>query len=678
MTTVIDILANGGLMSKFFDNYEQRPQQIQMAKYVDKAIEDGETLLVQAATGTGKSLAYLIPAILSGKKFVVSTATKALQHQLLDKDIPLLEEVFRGLGKPFKARLFKGRSNYISRRRFKEYLSETNKPGELRSFDSTMAQWEGTTFDGDFEELKFKLPHDYKKEVRSDTDDCQGRGCPLYSSCFYYKAKGKIQEADIIIVNHDLLAVDIVMKNNGAPGILPSYDGIILDEAHRFEDTVGKYLGFKINKFSFSNLTAMVTRVIKEEKSYFTENADDKEYLKQVTSQIFQSASEFFGGFVPADNKNSRLRLKPKSITEYIKTKYSGLLSQLDVLDSFLQRLPGSTEEAATALDGATQRIMHLKQRLDTVIRLSEYYDTFVFWLEIDKNVSIHCAPIDVSPYLKKWLFDRPPLEEIQAMEKMDNETYLKTVIMTSATMATNRSFSFMKQRMGIDHALELICSDVFNYKEQSLIYVPPNAVEGTSKQFSEVMAGNVLQVLQASQGRAFVLFTSYYELKRVLEMVRNYIPYTVLVQGDMPKGQLVERFRQDKHSVLFATSSFWEGVDIRGEELSCVIIDKIPFPQVGDPVVEAKVDYLKRQGKDWFNDFYVPHGIISLVQGFGRLIRSMDDSGVVAIMDNRLIIKNYGAKFIRSLPEVYRTQDINMVAQFYAYQDAKRQGRLG
>lgn len=668
MSQVIEILRNEGTLSEYLSNYEQRDQQVELSLAIEEAINNGDTLLAQAPTGVGKSLAYLIPAILSGQKFVVATATKNLQHQLLDKDVPTLKNVFSKLNKEFDAVLFKGRGNYLSKRRLRDYMDDPTRPPEVTKYDPMIEGWLGGTHKGDFEELTYNLPREYKSNVKSDTDDCQGRGCPFFGECFYYSAKRRAQKADVLIVNHDLLAVDTVMKNTGAPGILPAYDGIILDEAHNFEDTIGKYLGFKMNKFVFSNLTGIVNRTVKEEKEYFKENKEDKDYIKQLTTQMFQQASEFFGGFVPPKVDNGRLRLKPHSITSYIESKYSTLVNTLQLIDEFLSMLPGDTEEGADSADVAKTRIVHIKQRLKMLIELKSYYKSFVFWVDIDKNVTVNSAPIDAAPYLKEWLFDREPLDKIREKEKMYKTRYVKSVIMTSATLATDNSFDYIKQRLGISEAKELISSDVFNYPEQSLIYIPPNAVEANASNFSEVAAGNIIQILQLSKGRAFVLFTSYAEMNRVLDMVRPYIPYTILVQGKGPRGQLIQQFKNDKHSVLFGTSSFWEGVDISGDALGCVIIDKIPFPQVGDPLIEARVDSLKDSGQDWFNDYYVPNGIISLVQGFGRLIRSRRDSGVVAFMDNRLMTKNYGYKFLRSLPKAYRTHDVNMVAQFYAY----------
>lgn len=667
MLDIVEVLKDGGLLSKVIPNYKQRDQQIKYALAVEAAIENGKTLLAEAPTGTGKSVGYLVPAILSGKKTLVATATKTLQDQLIKKDIPLLKEA----GLQFKAALVKGRGNYISLRRFKEYKKETKKFEHLLLHEK-IEEWLQKTETGDLEELPFKLDPEYEANIRSDSDDCEGKSCPYYRECFFYKARKEAQKADILIANQDLLAIDLVVRNTSPVTILPDYEVLVIDEAHQFEEIIAKYLGFKLSKKTFQSFSGIVYRVTRTEKEFFNQNLQVKDDLAIRLHSLTRKAEAFFGLLAPV-SKNDPMRIHSYHITDEVESLAQELIKQMYDVIEFLEIVPITDPKTDKTIELAKQRADNIKTRIEALLNLERYYDTMVFWSEISQksgNVSVHCRPIDVSPYLSQWLFSRKPIEEIEKMEEDMETVMLKSVILTSATMTVNKSFEFLKNSLGIkDNPYELIGDHVFDYGRQAVLYIPPSDVPEpsvNSDDFTNAVAEYVIDLLKISEGRAFVLFTSYKEMDRVYEKVKGKVPYKLLKQGDKPKAALIEEFKKDIHSVLFGTSSFWEGVDVQGEALSLVIIDKIPFPVPTDPIVEAKVDYIKRRGGNWFLDYYVPVAGIALTQGFGRLIRTIHDRGVVAIMDRRILTKNYGARLLNSLPRCYRTSRIEEVEKFF------------
>ncbi|AWD93058.1 ATP-dependent helicase [Bacillus phage vB_BceM-HSE3] len=669
-----DVLRDGGLLSHHIPNYSQRDEQVKLSVTIEDAITRGDTLISEAPTGVGKSLAYLIPSILKGKHVVVSTATKALQDQLWSKDIPLLKEVLKD-EIDFNAMMIKGRGNYISLRRFEEWQKEATSLEQM-AMHGRINDWLSTTQTGDLEELPFALAPEYRSGIRSDSDDCEGRSCPLFYQCHYQKSRIKAKKAQVLIANHDLVAIDTVLKNNSTASLLPDYEVLVLDEAHQFEDIISKHIGFKLSKFVFRSFGSLAKRVMKYEKEYLDNHLDLKENLLMQIATIESRAGFLFDMFKP-DNLKGKTRIKPFKIDENVVAIIRDLVKLMQNLSNDIGNMPIMDEKTESAMENVSTRAEHLEQRLDLLIEMEKYEGHFVFWSEwSDKTevTSVHAQPITVSQYLKDWLFNRTPMDEIADykesvadLDSSEEARFLESVILTSATLSTNRSFDFLKSNLGIqDNPVELICNPVFNYQQQSMMYFPPNMPEPSSEEYADALAYYMIELLKRSNGRAFLLFTSYRELDRVYSKIAGMIPYTVLKQGEYPKMELIKRFKEDTHSVLFATSSFWEGVDVQGDALSLVVIDKIPFPVPTDPVVEAKIDQLKAMGNNWFNEYYIPVATIQLVQGFGRLIRTLQDRGVVAFMDPRLISKPYGNRIMHSFPVCYKTQNMNDVGQFF------------
>lgn len=677
-----DVLKNGGLLAEMIGNYQERTEQIALSEAIEDAINNGKNLLSEAPTGTGKSIAYLVPAILIKQRFVISTATKALQEQLYAKDIPLMQEAFAKIGIKFEAALMKGRGNYVSLRRYKENMKVLD-PNDMWTHNR-VSSWLNNTKTGDMDELDFVLGGNYRSSIQSTSDDCEGKECPFYNDCKFHNAKKKANNANIIIANHDLVAVDLMLKNTIGFGTLPAYDGLILDEAHHFEDVISKYLGFKLSKFVFRNLNGLIGRYFKLEKEYFEteEGMDTKAKLELLMKQMVKQSSKFFDNFYPDDDKDVT-RLKPRHITTKVIIGNKKLTVLMDKIVNILSDAVITSEKSETVLENISKRLSDIYEKLNKVMDMDNLYEEWVYWTTTNNNddVIVESAPISVAPYLKQWLYDRDDLETIKRREKANDTVLLKTVIMTSATVTTNGSFVFIKDRLGVEEAEEIVVDSVFDYPHQALTYIPKNIVEpvggrDSAQTFTRLMAQNVIEILNITKGRAFVLFTSYSEMERVYNMTKNSINHTVLKQGEYSKSLLIDKFKQDVNSVLFATSSFWEGVDIQGEALSCVIIDKIPFPVPSEPLIEARIEAIKRNGGDWFNNFYIPIAIIALKQGYGRLIRTVEDLGMVAIMDKRIVTKNYGGKFLRSLPDSLKTRKIEKVELFFDIVEQKREYR--
>ena len=680
-TYITDFFDKDGVLSQFIKGYEPRKEQVELSSEIYHSLSLGQNLISEAPTGTGKSIAYLVPAIFSLKKFgdendksvhhynryVISTATKALQEQLFYKDIPLIQEAFKKLtGKTVTSMLVKGRGNYISLRRFEEF-----RPDFADEYTyNKIKQWlSDENCSGDFDELDFVVPSYMKSEINSTRDDCEGKECPFYSKCKYNAVRRKMSTIDLLIVNHDLLSTDIMLKNKIGFGVLPDYDGIILDEAHHFEDILGKYLGFRISRNTISSFNALIGKYLKLEKDFVVSNPSFREEADKMMLDAIGIADRLFNSFVPK-YENSVMRLKIGDISSSSKVLYKRLVNCIKRLTRLTNVCIPTTDKSAALLEDISSRYNDIKDRFSKLFEIEEYYDDWVYWSSITEkgHITVDCRPIDISNYLYENLFQRKSMDEINHLETIGNIP-LKSVILTSATITTNNSFYFIKERLGLDEDCnELVVDSVFDYKHQALLYIPKNIVEPNGNDqsvFTRLMAQNVVELVNITNGRAFVLFTSYSEMEKVYNMTRGSIKHTVLKQGDYPKSVILEKFKSDVHSVLFATSSFWEGVSIDGEALSLVIIDKLPFPVPTEPIVEARIDRMKADGENWFNDYYIPVASIALKQGFGRLIRTVNDVGIFALLDKRVITKPYGRRFINSLPDTLQTRNIEKVKVF-------------
>lgn len=631
--TLEGILGEGGLLDQMLERYEFRPQQLQMAKRVAEALKSDTMLMVEAATGTGKTLAYLIPALLSGKTVVVSTGTKALQEQLFHKDIPLLA---RHWHESFDAVLLKGRRNYICKQRYGEMLFNPRfRTAQDVEHWATIKTWYEHTETGDRADIK-GLPDDYPTwaDLSISSDACLGSKCKHYDSCFVTHARKRASEAKIVVVNHHLYFADLALRQNGYAEILPEYDAVIFDEAHHLEQVASGYFGMEVSNWRITELVSDIRKTMQAEDAL---DADLESQLKTIgqrgTSFFTLLAFGLYEGRYPIAN------ILTGHQKERIEEAHRLFGVAMTELEQELKRFGQKFEISERLSDRATD----LKFEIDAILAAND--ERYTYFMELrDRGVFLNAAPIDLAEIFKKRLLEKEP-----------------TLIFTSATLATNDTFDYFKQRMGITayleqaeekiEVIEEILPAVFDYEEQCLVYVPRRLPVPSDPSFIDGVAQIVEYLLGISKGRAFVLFTSWSNMNAVHELLAERLEFTVFKQGERPKGELLEAFRQDEHSVLFATSSFWEGVDVAGDALKLVIIDKLPFASPADPLVRARMDLLESRGGNSFMDFSVPSAALILKQGFGRLIRSRQDTGVVAILDSRIATKRYGKHFLKSLP---------------------------
>jgi ATP-dependent DNA helicase DinG len=639
--------APGGVLSRTHPAYEFRRGQLQMAQAVEQALKKKRHLIVEAGTGTGKTLAYLLPVIRSGKRVIISTGTKNLQEQLFHKDIPFLEQALfpKGEGK-LKVCYMKGRNNYLCRKKLYDLTDQPVLSGlEQIEHYRAIAAWEKTTQRGDRAELA-SLPEAsalwHKLDARSDT--CLGQKCSAWERCFITEMRRRAMESDIIIVNHHLFFADLSIKQQAeyAPdaGILPEVGAVIFDEAHELESVAGSFFGVAVSNARF------------EELCHDVEASLQRNHLLSVSiSGAVKSIREralFFFALLPQGDGRFAFENRREFLEEN-GDEFLGLQQSLTRLGAELENLASKPEEVFSF----ARRVQELQVQMGFLME-SEDRNT-VFWIERrrggrDKlSVFLQATPIDVSPILKACLFDK-----------------LETAVLTSATLAVGGGFEYMRQRLGLEHARETVLPSHFDYENQALFYVPPDLPDPRTPQFTAKAADRIRRVLEITRGRAFVLFTSYAQMNDVHQRLLDELEYPMLLQGDAPKTALLEEFRLTPHAVLFATSSFWQGVDVQGEQLSCVIIDRLPFAVPSDPVVAARVKAIDADGGNAFFQYQVPSAVITLKQGFGRLIRSLHDRGLLVLLDNRILKKQYGRVFVESLPAYRRTTDMKKVEEFF------------
>ncbi|MGZ4825693.1 MAG: ATP-dependent DNA helicase [Terriglobales bacterium] len=651
--SLYNFFAPGGVLSKTHPAYEFRRGQLQMAQAVEQALAEKRHLIVEAGTGTGKTLAYLLPVIRAGKRVIISTGTKNLQEQLFYKDIPFLEQALypNGEGK-LNVCYMKGRSNYLCKKKLYDLTDQPVLSGleEIEHYRA-IAAWEKTTHTGDRAELA-SLPEAsalwHKLDARSDT--CLGQKCSAFETCFITEMHRRAMESDIIIVNHHLFFADLAIKQASeyAPdaGILPEAGAVIFDEAHELEDVAGSYFGVAVSNQRVEELVRDVEASLTRNKLLSTAMLGALKSLRD-RSQLFFSVLPAGEGRFAFENRREFLE---ENGDEFI-----ALQQSLGRLGAELQNLPSKAEEIFTF----SRRARELEVQLDFLME-SEDHNT-VFWIErrgtrggagIGRrcgSVYLQATLIDVAPILRSTLFE--PLE---------------TAVLTSATLAVSGGFEYMKRRLGLDHVREVVLASHYDYARQALFYVPPDLPDPRTPQFAAKAADRIRRLLEITRGRAFVLFTSYAQMSEVYQRLLGELEFPMLLQGDAPKSALLEEFRLTPHAVLFATSSFWQGVDVQGEQLSCVIIDRLPFAVPSDPVVAARVKAIDSGGGNAFFDYQVPAAVITLKQGFGRLIRSLHDRGLLTLLDNRILKKQYGRMFVESLPNYRRTTDMREVEEFF------------
>jgi ATP-dependent DNA helicase DinG len=641
----------GGQLSRTHSAFEFRRGQLQMAQAVEQALEEKRHLIVEAGTGTGKTLAYLLPVIRSGKRVIISTGTKNLQEQLFFKDIPFLESaLFPNREGKLSVCYMKGRSNYLCRKKLYDLTDQSVLSGldEIEQYRA-IAGWEKITQSGDRAELA-TLPEAsalwHKLDARTDT--CVGQKCSSWERCFITEMHRRAVESEIVIVNHHLFFADLAIKQASefAPdaGILPDVGAVIFDEAHELEEIAGRYFGISVSNTRVEELCRDVENSL--QRNQLLSGA-----LSGALKSLRERAQFFFSVLLaglPAGDGRFAFE-KRREFLEANGDKFMALQQALQRLGAELERLPSKPEE----IFNFSRRSQELQVQLDFLMEKEDR--NTVFWIERRpggrdrSNVFLQATPIDVAPILKTCLFDK-----------------LECAVLTSATLAVGGGFEYMRRRLGLEHARELVLASHFDYASQVMLYVPPDLPAPSSPQFPTRAADRVRRLLEITRGRAFVLFTSSAQMKDVYQRLLAALKFPMLLQGDAPKSVLLEEFRLTPNAVLFATSSFWQGVDVQGEQLSCVIIDRLPFAVPSDPVVAARLRTIKSEGGNAFFEYQVPAAVITLKQGFGRLIRSLHDRGLLALLDNRILKKAYGRVFVENLPNYRRTTELRQVEEFF------------
>ena len=638
-----EVFGPDGLIAKAHPEYEYRPGQIQMAQAVMRAFEEKRHLIVEAGTGTGKTLAYLVPAVaaaLGGNgRVIVSTGTKNLQEQLMEKDIPFLQSI---LPKRFAATYMKGRSNYVCLNRLGRAQSAPVLEGlEEVDYFEEVTHWSTESETGDRAELA-NLPESlsFWRHIDARSETCLGQKCPEFDPCFITRMRNRAQESDIVVVNHHLFFADLSLRNGNYGSVLPDYTAVILDEAHLIEDVASEYFGSQVSNYQIDDLV----------RDLGTIPIDDVELDQELTRSVARMArfaDDFWMGFRDGRGEEGRYPIIPGTFArrnahgEFEATRLGELYSILENAIARVETTLDALQEKPPEIEALIRRLRQIRFDLEFIVTGPD--KKFVYWLERrGRGVFLRASPIDVAGLLQDKLFDEVP-----------------TVVLTSATLSSGGNFAFIRDRLGLDAAEDLIAESTFDYQRQAILYLPPAMPDPRSREWQSAAVEEVIKILNATEGRAFVLSTSLAGMQSLFENVWTEIDYPCLVQGSASKGQLLKRFRETPNAVLFATSSFWQGVDVRGEQLSCVIIDKLPFAVPTDPLVAARQRYIEDSGGSSFYQYSVPQAIIALKQGLGRLIRSTTDRGVLAVLDPRLRTKGYGRTFLQSLPACRVTSQI-------------------
>lgn len=629
--SVNDALSENGLISQVIDGFMPREGQQKLAAAIFDAIENESYLVAEAGTGIGKTFAYLVPALMSGAKTLVSTGTRHLQDQLFHKDLPV---VIKALDMQVEVALLKGRANYLCVHRLKnaEHMEFMTRETRMELFQ--VKDWAGKTSSGDISELD-SVPEDARvwSMVTSTADNCLGSDCPQYEDCHVVTARRAAQHADVIVVNHHLLLSDMALKEEGFGELLPEVEAFIIDEAHQLPEIASNFFGQSV---SSRQVMLLANDVIAEQIA----DAPDMGELRDLAQHLIETGKHMRLAFGTETTRDSwaKIMYKPS-----IKSAVDDLLARLDELKDVLE----IAAERSKGLENCYQRCLQVHQRLTQFCSKQEnsidWYETF------SRSFILHQTPLDLSERFQKQM-----------------QAYQAAWIMTSATLQVGGDFEHFTARLGMQNYKNGIWHSPFDYQNRALIYLPEELPEPSDMQYTRQLMQAMLPVIKASDGRAFLLFTSYRAMNEANDFLKQRVDYPIFVQGEKPKHQLLESFKQAGQAILLGTSSFWEGVDVRGDALTCVMIDKLPFASPGDPVLQARMDQIRNNGGNPFMDFQLPTAVINLKQGAGRLIRDIQDYGVLVIGDPRIMSKHYGKTFIKSLPDMKVTQSLQAVEVFY------------
>jgi ATP-dependent DNA helicase DinG len=652
-----------GALARSIPGFEPRAGQREMATAVAETLEGGGTLLVEAGTGTGKTLAYLVPAVLCRKRVLVSTGTKNLQEQIFFKDLPALGEA---LGVPFSATCMKGRTNYLCLQRFDSFRERPLLP----SIDDAerlqvVERWAARTETGDRAELD-ELPEDlsFWSDISATTEQCLGTECPRYQECFITRMRQQAAAADLVIVNHHLLCADAAVRQQAYGAVIPECHYAVIDEAHQLEEVATQYFGYAVSSFRLDELAHDAERAVemaqepaeetsgqgapRRRRKGLRTRADRKTEERAAVDRVRVHARAFFDALEETGRRalagDERLRFT-RRMAESVFEPGERLTGALDALEATIRLLKEPGEE----LLSIARRAHDIREQLTQLLRADD--PDYVFFIEMrGRGVFLRAAPIDVSDLVGELL-----IEPLQA------------TVLTSATLAVDGSFDYVRSRLGLRGARSLLLPSEFDFATQALLYLPRRMPDPRSAGFAAAAASEILELLRRSHGRAFVLFTSYAALREVRATIDGRLPFPVLVQGTAPRTTLLQQFRETPHAVLLATASFWQGVDVAGDALSCVIVDKLPFASPGDPITAARIEAVNATGGNAFADYQVPLAILTLKQGLGRLIRTRSDRGVLAVLDPRLRTMGYGARFLSALPPAPVTHRLEDVDRFFS-----------
>lgn len=630
---IIHAFSENGLLSADIDGFRPRKAQLEMAQAVGKAVKFATSAVVEAGTGTGKTFAYLVPALLSGKKTIISTGSKNLQDQLFNRDLPTIQKALRYTG---KTALLKGRANYLCLERLEQVtamgvLGDKSVLADL----AKVSKWHASTKTGDLSECgTIAEDSPILPQLVSTTESCLGSECPHFKDCYVVQARRRAMEADVVVVNHHLFCADMAVKETGFGELIPDAELVIFDEAHQLPDVAVQYFGQSLTSrrlFDICKDTHIVYRTELKDAAQLGKAADHL----QKTVQDFR----LLMGTEGSTRGNLRELFSDKKIVD-------GLAKMADNVD-FLSEVVKKSLGRSETLDKIFERLAEVKVQLK---KLEEtHVPGYCYWYEINgRSFGLHITPLTVADKFGELLKNQ------------------KTGwVFTSATLEVGGKFDHFCRRLGIENAEQKVLQSPFDYAEQSLLCVPRYLPDTNRTNTLSALGQMLMPIIEANNGRCFLLCTSYFMMRGLADFLREHSSLSVLLQGETAKARLLEQFVAEKNSVLVATQSFWEGVDVRGEALSLVIIDKLPFSSPDEPLLKARMEDCRLQGGEPFNDIQIPEAVIALKQGVGRLIRDVTDRGVIIICDSRLVMRNYGQTFLKSLPPATRTRDLNKVIRF-------------